>query len=127
VRCLAQVLKDKDRPWTSPGLRLRGSLTRGETLKLIALPEAQLESWKAGHFRLTSAQEESDGTQVLTLVHGGSNLPRPPAALTDPVQALAFAVAQASVVPLAQRPSAVVRARTLSLLVQQQAWWQCHA
>src|SRR5205807_2315901 len=68
VRCLAATAKDKkDRVWSSPGLRLRGALSRGETLRLEVLPEAQLESWKPGHFRLGKAVEEAGGSQVLTL------------------------------------------------------------
>jgi hypothetical protein len=122
VRCLAPVINAQG-SWTSPGLRLRGGLTRGETLKLIIAPEAQLDDWKARHFRLTGAIEEPDGTQLLTLVHGGVNLPRLPASITEPALGLVYA----NLTPPLQRPSAVLRARTTELLVQQQLWWQIDA
>lgn len=113
MRCLAPVTINTRVPvWTSPGVRLRGAVARGETLRLHVLPEAHLESWKPGHFRLLKSLTEPNGTLVLTLSHGGVALPRP-AALGD--------AAGAAVV---SRPSAVVRARPCEFLTRQRTWWQ---
>jgi hypothetical protein len=123
IRCVALVAKDKkDRTWVSPGLRLRGALARGETLKLHALPEAQLAGWNAGQFRLVKSILEPDGTQVLTLVHGGANVPRPPA----PTGAgSGDAAPKPDMLALApKRPSAILRPRITEFVAQQQSWWQ---
>jgi hypothetical protein len=125
VRCLAAVAKDRN--WTSPGLRLRGSLGRGETLKLVAAPPAQLESWKPGHFRLVKSTENTEGTRELTLVHGGLALRATPAWAIDPAVALATGVVQGFQATPIQRPSAVLKNRTTEVLVRQQAWWQIEA
>ncbi|HYV34736.1 MAG TPA: hypothetical protein VE988_03465, partial [Gemmataceae bacterium] len=102
VRCLAPQGKDKkNQVWVSPSLRLRGAVPRGETLRVHALAEAQLEQWKPGQFNLRKTTTETDGSQVLTLVHDGS--------------------AKGA---LPQRPSAVLKARTTELLLEQQSWWQ---
>jgi len=101
VRCLASVgLDKKDRVWVSPGMRLRGALARGERLRLAALPEVQLESWNPGQFRLTKTTGEPDGSQLLTLVHGGWQTTQP------------------------ERPTAVLKSRTTEFLLEQQSWWQ---
>jgi hypothetical protein len=125
VRCLAPTVKNKmDAAWASPGVRLVGAVSRGETLRLHVLPEAQLESWKPGHFRLVKLLTEPDGTRVLTLFHAGIALPRPPAALAEGGPDLAYSAALGAQLPPLQRPSAVVRAKACEFLAQHRTWWQ---
>jgi hypothetical protein len=125
VRCLAPAgAEKKDRPWVSPGLALQDAIHRGETLRLLVLPEAQLDGWKPGHFRLTRTAEEPDGTQVFTLVHGGSSPARPPASVAGPLPVTGYALAQALFAQAVVRPSAVLRGRATDVLLQQQCWWQ---
>jgi hypothetical protein len=57
--------------WTCPGVRIAGAVPRGEMLVLRVPPEVQLHNWHAGSFRLTGAETETDGVQVLTLAGGG--------------------------------------------------------
>jgi hypothetical protein len=125
VRCLAPLQKNKKNiTWVSPAVHLVGAVSRGETLRLQVLPEAHLENWKPGHFRLANAMTEADGTQVLTLTHGGAAPPRPPAGLPAGGPTLAYSAALGVQAPPLQRPSAVVRARTCEFLARQQTWWQ---
>jgi hypothetical protein len=125
VRCLAPIVKNKkDSTWVSPGLRLVGAVPRGETLRLHVLPEAQLESWKPGHFRLVKLLTEADGTRVLTLVHAGIALPLPPASLAQGGPDLVYSAALGAQLPPLQRPSAVVRAQACEFLAQHRTWWQ---
>jgi hypothetical protein len=124
VRCLAPVVKNKKDSWTSPALQLRGALPRGETLRLHVLPEAHLENWKPGHFRLLKSLTEADGTLVLTMTNTGIALPKPPAAVAEPRLALAYSAALGAQAPPLQRPSAVVRAKPCEFLARQRTWWQ---
>src|SRR5262249_36876374 len=66
-------------PWTCPGLRVAGSVHRGETLVLRVPPEVQLADWNAGRFTLAQAAVDVAGRQVLTLHgQGGEDLPKEP-------------------------------------------------
>jgi hypothetical protein len=58
-------------PWTSPGLRLAGAVSLGETLELHLHPDVYPEQWQPGGFRLTKSWIDPDGSQVLTLAGGG--------------------------------------------------------
>src|SRR5262249_17322932 len=124
VRCLAPLAKGKKESWVSPGLRVAGAVSRGETLRLQVLPEGQLEQWKPGHFRLLHALTEADGTHGLTFTHAGNTLPKPPAALPGGGPTLAYSAALGAQVPPLQRPSAAVRARSCDFLARQRTWWQ---
>jgi hypothetical protein len=69
--------------WNCPGARVVGAVPRGEMLVLRVPPEVQLQNWHAGSFRLTGAETEPDGVQVLTLAGGGleaEGTPRRPTA-----------------------------------------------
>jgi hypothetical protein len=69
--------------WTCPGARIVGAVPRGEILVLRVPPEVQLQNWRPGSFRLTGAETEPDGVQVLTLAGGGleaEGTPRRPTA-----------------------------------------------
>ena len=65
IRCLAP--RPADAHWVSPYVRLRQSVTCGETLKIHVHPEVPLERWDAGGFRLVSTSTGADGTMALTL------------------------------------------------------------
>ena len=65
VRCLAP--RPPDVPWTSPFMRMRQALTRGEKLELHVSRDVQLQKWDPGNFRLLSSKTSSDGGQILTL------------------------------------------------------------
>jgi hypothetical protein len=53
--------------WTSPALRVRDALPRGETLEIHLHPDLSVGKWEHGSFRPTHISTESDGTQILTL------------------------------------------------------------
>src|SRR5262249_33904867 len=76
--CLAA--RPVDTLWTSPALRLRQGLARGETLKLQFHPDIQVENWDPGSFRLLTATTTPDGGQMLSLVaaRAGSDSPKRP-------------------------------------------------
>jgi hypothetical protein len=125
VRALAATLSPgKSHSWESPALRLRGALSDGESLQLRILPEVQLESWKPEHFHIDASSVEPDGALLLKLVHGGANVPRPPASMTEPGQAAALAIAASVKLGLPRRPSAVLHGRTTQFLLQQKTLWQ---
>ncbi len=125
IRCLAPILQDKkDRVWRSPGLRLRGALSRGETLHLHVPAEVQLEGWRPGNFRLAKTTYGPDGGQVLDLVDGGWAPPRAPADLDEKRWGIAFGVAAGAELSVPLRPGAVVKSRGNDVLVTQQSWWQ---
>jgi hypothetical protein len=72
LRVAAEAPLAPGRPWVSPGLRLRGAAGRGETLELRIHPDAELEDWTGGGFRLVKTGTDEEGAQVLTLIDGGS-------------------------------------------------------
>ena len=66
--------------WTSPGLRIRHSLSRGETLKIHVHPDLQPGKWDSGSFSLTNIATDTDGTQTITLADvpaDSATAPRP--------------------------------------------------
>src|SRR5262249_4316682 len=103
-------------PWTCPGLRVAGSVHRGETLVLRVPPEVQLADWNAGRFTLAQAAVDVAGRQVLTLHgQGGEDLPKEPGKpKTKPA-------------PPAVRPQARLRIQGPEFLARQQVWWQLGA
>jgi hypothetical protein len=54
--------------WTSPALRLRQAIPRGETLTLVLPAAHPVDRWEPGQFRLVGAGAEKDGAQTLSLV-----------------------------------------------------------
>ncbi|MBY0522421.1 MAG: hypothetical protein K2R98_03445 [Gemmataceae bacterium] len=98
VRCLAPLATDK--VWTSPGVRLLNSVSRGESLVLRVHPEFQLEDWKSAGFRLTRTAFQQDNWHVLTL---GAGL-------------------DAGAIP--ERPLAQLRMPGSEFKARQFTWWQ---
>ncbi|MCS6849756.1 MAG: hypothetical protein NZ700_01135 [Gemmataceae bacterium] len=105
VRCLATL--PRDRPWTSPALRLAQALPRGETLVLRVHPDLHLDDWQPGGFRLegiTSGEapgrDRRETWQVLTLTAGLEAGPSP------------------------ARPGARIRWLGPAYSVRQLTWWQ---
>lgn len=66
--------------WTSPGLRIRDSLSRGETLKIQVHPDLQPGKWHNGSFQLTNISVDADGSQTITL----ADFPGDPASARRP-------------------------------------------
>jgi hypothetical protein len=125
VRCLALASKGSaELPWTSPAMALRGALSSGESLQLRILPEALVENWRPGAFRLESSKSDADGALVLKLSTSGYNPPRQAANLIDEPLAPALAIAGGVYTGAARRPSAVLRARGTEFLLDQKSWWQ---
>ena len=73
VRSLAA--RPSNKLWTSPALRVRDSLARGETLKLQLHPNLAIGKWDSGTFQLMQATTDSDGTQVITLADAAPDAP----------------------------------------------------
>jgi hypothetical protein len=95
--------------WRSPGLRLAGGVTRGETLELFIHPDLRVETWDAGGFRLTASDdaERQSGMRHLTLI-GGGLVSRSLPARTSP-----------------RRPEARLQAFGVEYRAHQLAWWRC--
>jgi hypothetical protein len=76
-------------PWTSPMLRVRGALPRGETVQLRLHPDLAIGKWDHGTFQLIQIATEADGTQVVTLAQTAVEpaLARPPT-LTPPAKTI---------------------------------------
>ncbi len=53
--------------WSSPALRVRGALSRGETLRVELPPELPQGLWDLGSFQPISITTDPGGTQTLTL------------------------------------------------------------
>jgi hypothetical protein len=106
VRCIAPLAGKvgESLPWSSPGMRLRGAVPRGETLTLLVNPEVTLDAWQPGGFRLNGSRSTAEGLE-LRLVGG----------LLDEAES-------AKPRPMA-RPSARVRARGTDFRARQWARW----
>lgn len=78
IRCLAAW--SSNAPWTSPALKLRRAIPRGETLKLTVPPDRPVDRWDAGQFQLLTTNVDKDGVQTLHLVdlHPEAAAPRRP-------------------------------------------------
>jgi hypothetical protein len=87
-----------DGPWTSPALRVRSAVPRGETLELRIHPDVELQDWRPGDFRLLRTATDAEGAQLLTLTDGEASA--------------------------AARPSARVRAGQPEVAAWQTAWWR---
>jgi hypothetical protein len=83
--------------WVSPTLRLRGAVTRLETLELRVHPDTELADWTSGGFRLLKTTSDEEGFLVLYLTAAGT-LP-------------------------AARPAARVGAAAPLAAVRQTTWW----
>jgi hypothetical protein len=109
VRCIAPLAGSAGKvgesiPWSSPGMRLRGAVPRGESLTLLVYPEVTLDAWQPGGFRLSGSRSTAEGLE-LRLVGG---------LLDDPETAKPRPTA---------RPSARVRARGTDFRARQWARW----
>ncbi len=109
VRCLAPLAGSGGKvaeslPWSSPGMRLRGAVPRGESLTLLVYPEVTLDAWQPGGFRLSGSRSTAEGLE-LRLV--GGLLDEPESAKPRPNA----------------RPSARVRARGTDFRARQWARW----
>ncbi|MBL8797835.1 MAG: hypothetical protein JNM56_28315 [Planctomycetia bacterium] len=85
VRCLAPLVSGS--VWTAPAIKVLNGVPRGETLQLRVHPDLLMEDWQPGGFRVTRANFQADGWQVLTLAAGidaGPNPARPAARLQTP-------------------------------------------
>ena len=63
-------------PWLSPGLRVRGALSRGETLEVLTHPDLPLGTWDFGTFQLLKATQDALGNQVLSLAQTAVDFPQ---------------------------------------------------
>lgn len=59
--------------WTSPAMRLRHAVSRGETLELRWHPEFAIGLLDSGSFQLTSIASDSDGSQKLLFAETASD------------------------------------------------------
>jgi hypothetical protein len=121
VRCLAPMGVEHEAPsaerqavaWTSPWIRLRGAVPRGETLELSFHPDLRIEDWHAGGFQVTGTApvdpERPGSPQRLSLTGGGVGPEGAPAG-TPPL-----------------RPSARLRPGGVQFRARQLAWWQLRA
>lgn len=66
IRCLAA--RPAKQEWTSPAMRLRQAIPRGETLVLVVPAAHPVDRWDPGQFRLVGASADKDGGQTLNLV-----------------------------------------------------------
>ncbi len=66
--------------WTSPRLRVRDALSRGETLEVRMHPDLAFGAWDHGSFQLVNVATEIDGAQKLTLaeIAGDASMARRP-------------------------------------------------
>jgi hypothetical protein len=106
VRCIAPLAgkAGESLPWSSPGMRLRSAVPRGESLTLLVNPEVTLDAWQPGGFRLSGSRSTAEGLE-LRLVGG---------LLDEPESAKPRSTA---------RPSARVRARGTDFRARQWARW----
>ncbi len=109
IRCIAPLASSAGKvgeslPWSSPGMRLRGAIPRGESLTLLVYPEVTLDAWQPGGFRLSGSRSTAEGLE-LRLVGG---------LLDEPESAKPR---------LSARPSARVRARGTDFRARQWARW----
>jgi hypothetical protein len=100
--------------WSSPGVRLKGAVPRGETLVVKLHPDLFVRDWDAGDFRLEEAASEADPErevvwQRLTLVGGGLSPEGKPAGSAP------------------RRPRARLHAHEAEFRARQLAWWQLQA
>src|SRR5207248_2848436 len=60
--------------WLSPALRVRGALSRGETLRVELHPDVPQGKWDLGTFQPTSIATDPGGAQTLTLAETAADL-----------------------------------------------------
>jgi len=80
IRCLAPLPAKGG--WTSPGMDLKDSAFRGETLDLILHPDVQLDNWQPGNFQLRESRSADpklpdskfkEGVHALKLAFAGGD------------------------------------------------------
>ncbi|MCS7045306.1 MAG: hypothetical protein NZO58_03010 [Gemmataceae bacterium] len=67
VRCLAALAADRE--WTSPWLRPRDAVLRGELVTLAFSAAQPLDRWDAGQFHVLTAQTDKHGGQLIELAN----------------------------------------------------------
>jgi hypothetical protein len=107
IRCLSP--RSAEMIWTSPYLRLRQALTRGENLKLLVQPDVPLQKWDPGSFRVLSSDNSVDGA----LLPDGMLM----LTLEDPRTIDVRTNFQQ------RRPSFVGKSQGTDLHTRQQTWW----
>src|SRR5262249_25074015 len=65
VRCL--LARSPGGAWTSPALRVRNAVSRGETVEVRLHPRLPVGKWDPGTFQQTNLVTEADGAQRVTL------------------------------------------------------------
>lgn len=88
ISTTAPLFTDEKSTWTSPGVELVGSLSRGESLELRLAPDLLFADWQPGNFQLTNTKLETDRSQVFSLqssfINEGVTLQRPQARIRTP-------------------------------------------
>ena len=98
--------KQGSRPWSCPGISLRGAAAaRAELIEIRCRPGLRLEGWQPGAFRLLGTETEPDGTYRLSLT--GTGLPAGPGS--------------------GGRPRARLRTHGVDYRARVLTWWQVDA
>jgi hypothetical protein len=80
LRVRSLMARHSSNLWTSPALRVRDAIPRGETLEVHLHPDVTFGKWDSGSFRPIQISTQSDGTQILTLAQSAESAAssRPP-------------------------------------------------
>ncbi|MFO0879014.1 MAG: hypothetical protein U0840_16850 [Gemmataceae bacterium] len=100
-------------PWVSPGLRMLGTVPRGETIELFLHPELRLLSWQPGDFRLIDSSPVTDTQRGITqrrlLLQGGG---------------VGLGGEGRMGTPTPRRPGGQIQAGGVEFRARQQSWWR---